>query len=163
MNEHELGFVFHKEKCIQCLGCEGACKVWRSTEPGIKWRRVLNLWQGEYPDVKCSAMSVACHHCAEPACVGACPVTAIRKTEDGPVLVDRDLCTGCRACHDACPYGVPQFGADGLMQKCDMCAAGTGISTPPCVHTCPTGALEFQKLSVSLKRAMEQTLSDFMK
>ncbi len=151
MNELQRGFVFHAEKCIQCLGCEGACEIWRSVEPGVKWRRVLKVWQGDYPDVTCSAVALACRHCAEPACVDACPSQAIRQTEDGVVLVDRAVCTGCRACFEACPFDVPQFGADGLMQKCDMCAETDwqGSTAPPCVMTCPTGALELRKLPVA--------------
>jgi Fe-S-cluster-containing dehydrogenase component len=87
-------------------------------------------------------------HCVQPACTDACPAGAISKREtDGVVLVDRTLCTGCRACLSACPYDVPQFGADNLMLKCDMCIVDSKtpdkvFSVPPCVRTCPTGALE---------------------
>jgi len=86
-------------------------------------------------------------HCFQPACADACPVGAISKREaDGVVLVDKTLCTGCRACLDACPYDVPQFGADNQMLKCDMCIANcetpdNDFRAPPCVRTCPTGAL----------------------
>jgi Fe-S-cluster-containing dehydrogenase component len=87
-------------------------------------------------------------HCVQPACVDACPAGAIvKRNADGIVLVDRTLCTGCRACLDACPYDVPQFGADNLMLKCDMCIVNcespdSVFGAPPCVKTCPTGALE---------------------
>ena len=162
MNELELGFRFDREKCIQCHGCETACKMWRSTERGVAWRRVLNIWSGSYPDVTCASLSVGCLHCAQPACAGACPTGAISKrAADGAVLVDRALCSGCRACLDACPYGVPQFGADGLMQKCDMCIASQKTSdafpgAPPCVRTCPTGALELTRLPVEEKVQSEK-------
>lgn len=168
MNELQWAFSFHQDQCIQCHGCEGACKIWRRTEPGVKWRRVLNLWQGDYPNVTCAAVSISCQHCAEPACVAACPSQAITKREaDELVVVDRSLCTGCRACLAACPFDVPQFGADGLMQKCDLCQSEqTGpvmdASSPPCVHTCPTGALELVKGSASMKITMERSMMELM-
>lgn len=165
MNELQWGFVFHNENCIQCYGCEAACKMWRSIESGVKWRRVINTWDGEYPDVTCSTVSVSCQHCAEPTCVEACPSNAISKRDsDGLVLVDRDKCTGCQACLTACQFDVPQFGADGLMQKCDMCLsdnAGTPKALadhPPCVATCPTSALERVQLSASEKIVSEQNI-----
>lgn len=147
MNELQLGFIFHKEKCIQCHGCETACKMWRKSEYGVSLRRVFNIWSGTYPDITCVSLSISCMHCFQPACADACPVGAISKREaDGVVLVDKTLCTGCRACLDACPYDVPQFSADGLMLKCDMCTAlykstNSVTELPPCVRTCPTGAL----------------------
>ena len=162
MNE-QLGFVFRQDSCIQCHGCEMACKMWRQTERGVTWRRVLNLWQGDYPDVTCAALSLGCLHCAEPACVTVCPTGAITKRDtDGVVLADRSLCTGCQACLEACPYDVPQFGADGLMQKCDLCASGAPAvagAAPPCVTTCPTGALDIAGLSPMRKKTLENDIS----
>ena len=75
-------------------------------------------------------------------CVDACPNGAITKrSEDGIVIVDRDECTGCGECFYACPYQVPQFGADGLMQKCDFCLEQG--KEPACTAPCPADALSF--------------------
>jgi anaerobic dimethyl sulfoxide reductase subunit B (iron-sulfur subunit) len=100
-------------------------------------------------------------HCIEPACVAACPESAIEKrAEDGIVIVDRDACTGCQACLDACPFGVPQFGVDGKMQKCDLCigAIDMDIESPPCVATCPTKALFFGKMERDKKADAERAM-----
>ena len=49
-----------------------------------------------------------CNHCANPACVGACPSGAAHKREeDGVVLIDQDRCRGWRYCVSACPYKKP--------------------------------------------------------
>ncbi len=168
MNKLQWGFTFDAGACIQCLGCEAACKMWRSTDNGIRWRRVLNVWHGSYPAVTCSAISLSCQHCAEPACVDACPTQAISKQPDGYVQVDRKKCVGCRACFNACPYDVPQFGTDSLMQKCDMCADTYnahpgGKAQPPCVATCPTNALTLTEMTAVEKRQTEQIILSMLK
>jgi len=63
-----------------------------------------------------------CMHCSQPRCMDACPVGAISKREDGIVLVNQELCTGCKDCIDACPLGVMQFDEENeVAQKCDLC------------------------------------------
>lgn len=148
----QYGFYFDADRCVQCRTCEVACKTTRNLELGIKWRRVVEIWGGVYPDITCSFFALACMHCGKPACIEACPTRAIDKRgEDGIVVVDRDKCNGCRDCFQACPYGVPQFGDDGIMQKCDFCAR---ISTEPaCAVHCPTQALRFGTLDGLLETA----------
>ncbi len=161
----QYGFSFVKEKCLQCFGCEVACKSWRNAELGVRRRRVSNIWSGRYPDVKNASVSVACMHCTEPACVKACPVNAIAKrVEDGIVVVDKDKCVGCKTCLKECPFGAPQFGADGKMQKCDMCMNELDLSkeAPPCVETCPTKALSLGKMDEKEKVQTEQAIQKLM-
>ena len=79
-------------------------------------------------------------HCGKPACMSVCSTGAISKrVEDGIVVVDKAKCNGCRDCLTACPYDVPQFGNDGIMQKCDFCSGIAG--EPACVAACPAEAL----------------------
>jgi anaerobic dimethyl sulfoxide reductase subunit B len=161
MSDEQFGFLYVKENCLQCHGCEVACKSWRNIELDVKWRRVKNIWVGTYPNVSCQSVSVSCMHCVEPACVDACPQKAIRKRpEDGIVVVDRETCIGCKACGQACPFGVPQYGQDNKMQKCDMCASerNSDMIDPPCVMTCPTQALLLSKMDVARKRDAEKSV-----
>ena len=161
VSNQEYLIVFDSEKCTQCHGCEIACKTWRELGYGVQYRRVLNFWQGRYPQVKSASLSLACLHCVEPTCVAACPEEAISKgVKDGRVLVDETLCNGCRLCAEACSFGVPQFGDNGTMQKCDLCLdqqlAG---AVPPCVDTCPGGALLFIEVSRSDKMVHEEKIA----
>jgi Fe-S-cluster-containing dehydrogenase component len=159
-SEDEFLIDFDPEKCTQCHGCEIACKSWRKLPYGVQYRRVLNLWRGEYPEVKNATLSLACLHCAEPACAAVCPEDAISKSErDGRVVVDEALCNGCRLCADACSFGVPQFGETGVMQKCDLCHGqqSTQVS-PPCVDTCPGEALSYIAVAKSEKKRLEDKI-----
>ena len=152
----QCGFYYDTTRCIQCRTCEVACKITNNIEPGIKWRRVIETWGGEYPDITRTFFSSACMHCEKPACAAACPTRAITKrAEDGIVVVDRDKCNGCQDCFSACPYGVPQFGDDGTMQKCDFCIE-IGRE-PACVLSCPAEALKFGTLDDLLKITIGKT------
>lgn len=50
-----------------------------------------------------------CMHCSDPTCASVCPVAALRKTADGPVIYDEKRCMGCRYCMLACPFNVPKY------------------------------------------------------
>lgn len=146
----QYGFYYDAGRCIQCRTCEVACRSAHNIESGVKLRRVVETWGGEYPDVTRAFFSLACMHCEKPACAAVCPTGAIiKRSEDGIVVVDRDKCNGCQDCFPACPYGVPQFGDDGTMQKCDFCI---GIGREPvCAVSCPAEALNFGTLDELLE------------
>ncbi len=152
----QYGFYYDASRCIQCRTCEVACKSTHDIEPGVKWRRVIEIWSGEYPNVTRTFFSLACMHCEKPACAAVCPTGAIiKRVEDGIVVVDRDKCNGCQDCFSACPYGVPQFGVDGILQKCDFCIE-TGRE-PACAVSCPAEALNFGTLDELLEMKTGKT------
>jgi len=154
----QLGFLLDSRRCVQCHSCQVACKAAHGIEFGVSWRKILDYWEGDFPHVANRAISLSCLHCEHPACVEICPAAAISKRpEDGLVVVDRNECVGCRNCYESCPYGAPQFGADGKMQKCDLCidrrAAG---KQPACVATCPGDALAFGEMGELAKLAAKK-------
>ncbi len=82
-----------------------------------------------------------CMHCQHPACGSACPVAALRKTTEGPVVYDPSRCMGCRYCIMACPFGVPTYqwaSSTPRVRKCEMCTHRS--EGPACADACPTGA-----------------------
>ena len=144
-------FSHDPQRCIKCYTCEIACKQWRGIAAGtVRLRRVYEVTTGIFPQVDRSFHSVACQHCVDPACVSACSPGAISKGADGIVRVDGAKCDGCRKCLDACPFGVPQFGQDGVLQLCDLCSDRLSEGRRPlCADACPTQALVWHPRVVS--------------
>ncbi len=100
----QLGFVHHNVDCIGCRACEIACKDKNGLPPGPRFRRVMYVEGGTFPDVYAYKVNMACNHCAEPACLPTCPTGAIwKRADNGVVDIDSTLCIGCRKCEAACP------------------------------------------------------------
>ena len=137
--------LFDAHLCTGCRGCQVACKQWNdfpATETkntgsyqnpprlSAKTLLVMKFTETRTEDGKLvwAFGRRACMHCEHPACATACPLEALHKTEDGPVLYRADRCFGCRYCMLACPFEIPTFELDQnefqgpWIRKCQMCA-----------------------------------------
>lgn len=132
----------------------------------VDYRDVVYREKGSYPRPYVAYMTISCLHCADPACVVACPANTISKrAEDGIIVVDRELCLGkdnCGLfCQQACPYGMPRFGEEknGKMQMCNLCPDKLAENKPPvCVAACPQRCLDagpLDKLQAKYGRTQE--------
>jgi anaerobic dimethyl sulfoxide reductase subunit B (iron-sulfur subunit) len=154
----QYGFYHNNDECIGCKMCIVACKDKNDLPLGEKYRRVYDCAGGSWDVDDAVVMtnngfftystSVACNHCASPACFAACAAGAIIKRPDGIVYIDADLCIGCEACIPACPYGAPYMSQiTSLARKCDFCMdlidAG---ENPVCVQSCPMRCLQYGEL-----------------
>ena len=100
------GMVIDLEKCTGCQACSTACSMENSLLPGENWQDVLFYNEGAYPSGKLTWLPRPCMHCEDASCVSVCPTKATYKDKDGFVLINWDLCIGCKYCMIACPYGV---------------------------------------------------------
>ena len=133
----KIAWLFRKKDCMGCHACEVACKQEHGLGVGPRLVRVIERTSDFIP--------VYCHHCAKPPCKDACPVEAISRNERGIVLIDNDLCIGCRECVDACPFEAMQFEDNQeVAVKCDLCVERLADNKQPaCMAVCPTGCISF--------------------
>jgi formate dehydrogenase iron-sulfur subunit len=158
----QRALLFDSTLCVGCRSCEIACNKKndlgrtadeihkgrpaedaRALAPNVYTYVTFHQWEA---DPSTAAFGkVQCMHCIEPACVSSCPVSALHKTAEGPVVWDSSRCLGCRYCMMACPFLVPRFewsSRNPRIRKCDMCADLAAEGKPPaCVAACPTHAL----------------------
>jgi len=128
--------VIDYEKCTGCRICEQVCTAKhegvvnpaRSRIRIIKWEQ-----EGRY-------VPMVCQQCESAPCQSICPVKAISRDESlNRVMVDYDICIGCRMCVAICPFGGMSF--DPLAQKvikCDFCDGD-----PQCVRFCEVDAIQY--------------------
>jgi formate dehydrogenase iron-sulfur subunit len=140
-------------KCIGCNECVIACKRTNHLEPDAPRRWDIDdgltarNWTSIVEGPNHSFVRKQCRHCLEPACVSACPVGALTKSETGAVVYDSAKCMGCRYCMMACPYGIPRYDWDRTVpyvRKCILCNDRIQSGQQPaCTEACPTKATIF--------------------
>lgn len=138
--------VVDAKECNACLTCEIECSLAHS-----RTKTLVEAMKEVEPRLSVAAadkqaVPMQCQHCEEAPCMRICPTHALHREEsDGPVLLDKSLCIGCRFCLVVCPFGaiIPSY--DGrTMVKCDLCIERLKEGQEPaCVASCPMGAMEF--------------------
>lgn len=125
------GFAFDFEKCTECRRCSIACAQVKTGAVRMADSRIeiVRRWP-ELPQIRVCRFD----DCDGHPCVAACPVEAI-SDKDGLVLIDRETCTGCEACVDACPHHSIRMHS-AIAVKCDFCGGD-----PECVKACVTVAI----------------------
>ena len=148
-------FLLDLSRCIGCQACVAACKTGNELPTGTQYIQLIEQTRGEFPNLSGGFKNLRCYHCADAACVTVCPTGALFK-EDGLTRLDRDKCSGCTYCVDACPFGVPKM-VDGRSSKCDGCAAVVQAGGEPwCVKTCPSRALMYGEREQVLAEAHQR-------
>lgn len=156
-------------RCTRCDYCVDACVA--THDDGVS--RLVR----EGPREGRFLIPSSCRQCMDPVCMLPCPVGAIRKSKDGPIVIE-DWCFGCKLCAEACPYdaiqmhGLEEFAPETLQRAekakkdkelvyvnllravvCDQCSSlPTG---PACVSACPHDAAIRFNAATSVSHAMD--------
>ena len=101
------GMLIDLRRCTGCHACSIACKAEFDVPLGQTRSWVEYIEKGSYPNAHRSFLPRLCNQCSEPQCVSVCPTGATwKREEDGIVVIDQDICIGCKYCILACPYGA---------------------------------------------------------
>ncbi|MBA3064928.1 ferredoxin [bacterium] len=114
------------EKCYECGECGAQCSY--------------PLHHGKTSCVtliETAIRKITCRHCEDAPCVISCPTKALEKQDDGLTRAGM-LCTSCKTCLIACPFGVNTLETVNFEKApCDLCEGREIL----CVKTCPKGAV----------------------
>jgi Fe-S-cluster-containing hydrogenase component 2 len=126
------------EKCLACASCMMECARVAVNAEDI-YQAVRRTPQSRLSVQTTNGFSfpIMCRQCRVNPCIEVCSTGAIRKREDGVVVIDDAKCIGCKSCFYACPIGAIYLDKN-FVTKCELC-----IDTPPCVAACKTGALKY--------------------
>jgi formate dehydrogenase iron-sulfur subunit len=172
-----MGFYTDTTVCIGCKACEVACKEWNQLPAenggvrelsgdsydntrrldGTHWRHVKFVEQFDETrhNGRWLMMSDVCKHCVQAGCLEVCPTGAIIRTEFDTVVIQSDVCNGCRDCIAACPFGVIEINpVSHTAQKCTLCydRMQHGLE-PACAKACPTNSIQFGPIRELRQRA----------
>ncbi len=173
----EKAMLMDMEKCIACRACQVACKQWNDL-PAEKttffaatggYQNPITLSPKTYTLVKFYEVEKEklmwlfrvhrCMQCVDPACVKACPIEPVKAMtideKTGAVYVNRELCIGCGACQEYCPFSIPVIDDKAEKStKCTFCVDRLVENLQPaCAKACPTGCLFYGDREEILKLA----------
>ncbi len=146
----QYGMLIDLRRCTGCHACSVSCKAEFDVPLGATRSWVEYIEKGDFPNVGRNFLPRLCNHCSEPQCVSVCPTGATwKREEDGVVVVDPEICIGCKYCVHACPYDSRFINpTTGAADKCDFCLhrVSEGL-VPSCVNACIGDARVFGDLN----------------
>jgi molybdopterin-containing oxidoreductase family iron-sulfur binding subunit len=168
--DRQWAMVIDLRRCDGCKECTGACQNAHYLPNDHEW---IKVYEVESENGSKVFMPRPCMQCENAPCLKVCPVRATFKSEQGVILVDQDLCIGCRICMAACPYEarffnyweqakppgpfdnpMPEFPVPqtrGTVGKCVFCVHYIEFGRlPACVEACRMDAIYIADLTTGV-------------
>jgi Fe-S-cluster-containing dehydrogenase component len=110
--------------------------------------RIQRRVQGEAPMVETTYLPVMCNHCDDAPCMRYAP-DAIRKRDDGIVIIDPEKARGRKDIVGSCPYRAIVWNEEQQLPQTwifDAHLLDQGWRRPRCQQVCPTDVFEAVKV-----------------
>jgi Fe-S-cluster-containing dehydrogenase component len=147
-------------KCDNCRVCFLAVKDehigndfpgYAAAQPpqGHNWLEIERKERGALPIVEAHFMPVMCNHCDDAPCMKAARDGAVRKRDDGIVIIDPEKSKGQRQIVDACPYGAISWNEEKQIPQAwifDAHLLDSGWRQTRAEQACPTGVFRSVKV-----------------
>lgn len=158
-------------RCNNCRNCFLATKDehigndfpgYAAPQPaqGHNWLDIRRHERGSYPLVDAHFMPVMCNHCDDSPCMKVAKNGAVRKREDGIVIIDPEKSKGQKEIVDACPYGAIWWNEERQIPQAwifDAHLLDQGWTKTRAEQSCPTGVFRSVKVEdAEMQRIREQ-------
>lgn len=113
------------------------------------WVDIERTEAGQWPMVQAHFRPVMCNHCDDAPCIAAAKNGAVKKREDGIVIIDPELAKGQKQIVDACPYNAVYWNESLELPQAwpfDAHLLDRGWDKTKIEKVCPTDALRSVKL-----------------
>jgi Fe-S-cluster-containing dehydrogenase component len=152
--------IIDLDRCNNCNNCVLAVKDehvgndfpgYAAPQPlhGRPWLELKRAEHGQAPIVDIVHLPAMCNHCDDAPCVKA-GQGAVKKRDDGIVIIDPQAARGRRDLVDACPYGAVRWNEELQLPQhwiFDAHLLDQGWKAPRCAQACPTEAIRAVKVS----------------
>lgn len=149
--EHKLryGMLIDTRRCVGCHACSISCRAENNVPENYHRSWVEYTEKGTFPDATLHFLPRLCNQCSTPQCTSVCPTNATYIRDDGIVVIDPEICIGCKYCIQACPYDARFINPEtGAADKCDFCVDRLAVGMEPaCVASCFNRARIFGDLN----------------
>ena len=158
-------------KCENCQNCTLAVKDehvgnafpgYAAPQPlhGHEWIRIQRRVRGEGSMVDAAYLPTMCNHCDNAPCLKAGEKDgAVRKREDGIVIIDPEKAKGRRDIADSCPYEAISWNGELQLPQIwifDAHLLDQGWKEPRCAQSCPTGVYRALKVDDAVMQQVAQ-------
>ena len=123
---------------------------------GHHWLEMKRAEHGRAPIVDIVNVPTLCNHCDDAPCVRV-GHGAVKKRDDGIVIIDPVKAKGRRDLVDACPYGAVWWNEELQLPQhwiFDAHLLDRGWKEPRCTQACPTGAMRAIKVDDAEMQAL---------